>query len=255
MPCKFCSSASHTLAKCNSPLVIDVVNTVTALINSSPFKLREQVDLLKGFSAVQLSVVCRSIYGLPAQGNKNQSIGYIIGHYFGHLGLTSDAAIQTLSLQNTDIINQEYDKLVAWLAPENDTDLRSRLLADMDIYYARRYGLRRYECPLAVYFRAVVYILIHPEVSIPTAVNLQKLAITVTVTPDLLVEDCCICLDEKQMSLLGCGHSCCGGCLTSMAKKRTKSFLLCPLCRAEIQTLQVVNDAVLNQMKKDLIRC
>jgi hypothetical protein len=235
-------------------LVIDVVNTVSALINSSPFKLREQVDLLKGFSAVQLSVVCRSIYGLPAQGNKNQSIGYIIGHYFGHLGLTSDAAIQTLSLQNTDIINEEYDKLVAWLAPENDVDLRSRLLADMDIYYARRYGLRRYEYPLTVYFQAVVYILTHPEANMPAA-NSQKLAITVTVTTNLPVEDCCICLDEKQMSLLGCGHSCCSCCLTSIAKKRTKSFLSCPLCRAEIQTLQVVNDAVLNQMKKELISC
>jgi hypothetical protein len=254
MPCKFCKSSSHTLAKCKSPTISDVILAVTALINSVPFKLKEQAELLNSFKAVQLSVVCRSIYGLPCNGNKNESIGYIIGHFFGHTELTSDAAIQTLSRQNTDLINQEYDKLVAWVAHEKDVDLRRSLLADMDTYYARRYGLRRYEYPLVVYFQAIVYLMTHPEVNMPT-VNLQKLTITVTVSPDLPTEDCCICLNEKQMSSFNCGHSCCSGCLTSIAKKRTKSFVLCPLCRAEIQTLQVVNDDVLQQMNNEFIRC
>ena len=253
MPCKFCSSASHTLAKCNSPLVIDVVNTVTALINSSPFKLREQVDLLKGFSAVQLSVVCRSIYGLPAQGNKNQSIGYIIGHYFGHLGLTSDAAIQTLSLQNTDIINQEYDKLVAWLAPENDTDLRSRLLADMDIYYARRYGLRRYEFPIAVFYEGLQYLQAQRTVTVNP--HIDKLLITVTVEPELPTEECCICLNDKQMSQFNCGHSCCPECITKVAQKRTNLFISCPLCRAKIQNIQVIDQDVRNLMNLEINAC
>lgn len=269
MPCKFCSSASHTLAKCNSPLVIDVVNTVTALINSSPFKLREQVDLLKNFTVVQLSVVCRNIYGLPCQGTKNESIGYIIDHFFGHLGLTSDAAIQTFDQATTDTIDQEYDNLIAWLAHEKDVELRSSLLADMEIYYSRRYGIRRYMYPIATFYEAVNYLQAQHEAQITAIAQLlaqradrhadrhaaQKLAITVTVAPDLLVEDCCICLDEKQMSSFNCGHSCCGVCLTSMAKKRTKSFICCPLCRAEIQTLRVVNDDVLKQMNQDLISC
>ena len=257
MPCKYCKSASHTLARCNSPLVALLVETVSALINSSPFNLREQVDLLKSFSVVQLSVVCRRIYGLPAQGTRNQSIGYIIGHFFGHLGLTSDAAILMLDQATTDTIDQEYDNLVAWVADEKDAQLRSSLISDMDIYYARRYGIRRYEFPIATFYEAVNYLLALQAAGQPPAANshLMKLAIAVTVTTTLPIEDCCICLDEKQMSLLGCGHSCCSCCLTTIAKQRTKSFLVCPLCRAEIQTLQVVNDAVLKHMKKELISC
>ena len=255
MPCKFCKSSSHTLAKCKSPVIAEVILAVTDLIKSVPFKLKEQAELLNSFKAVQLSVVCRSIYGLPCNGNKNESIGYIIGHFFGHTELTSDAAIQTLSRQNTNLINQEYDKLVAWLAHEKDVDLRRSLLADMDIYYLRRYGLRRYEYPLAVYLQAIVYLMTHSEVSIPTTVYLQKLTITVTVSPELPTEDCCICLNEKQMSSFNCGHSCCSCCLTAMTKKRLKPFLRCPLCRTEIQTLQVVNDDVLKQMNNEFIRC
>jgi len=257
MPCKYCKSVAHTLARCNSPLGALLAETVSALINSSPFKLREQVDLLKGFSVVQLSVVCRSFYGLPAQGTRNQSIGYIIGHFFGHLGLTSNAAIQTFDQATTDTIDQEYDNLVAWVADEKDAQLRSSLLTDMDIYYSKRYGIRRYEFPIATFHEAVGYLLALQAAGQPPAANshLMKLAIAVTVTANLPVEDCCICLDEKQMSLLGCGHSCCSCCLTTIAKQRTKSFLVCPLCRAEIQTLQVVNDAVLIQMKKELISC
>jgi hypothetical protein len=235
-----------------------LVETVYALVNSSPFKLREQAELLKSFTVVQLSVVCRSIYGLPCNGTKNESIGYIIGHFFGHLGLTSDAAIQTIVQATTDTIDQEYDKLVEWIADEKDTELRSSLLTDMDIYYARRYGLRRYGYPIATFHDAVQYLLDLQADGQPAATansHLMKLAIAVTVSSELPTEDCCICLDEKQMSLLGCGHSCCSGCLTTIAKKRTKSFLLCPLCRAEIQTLQVVNDAVLKQMNKELISC
>ena len=253
MPCKFCTSSSHTLAKCNSPLGVLLVETVYALVNSSPFKLREQAELLKSFTVVQLSVVCRSIYGTPCNGTKNESIAYIIGHFFGHLGLTSDAAILVLDQATTDTIDQEYDHIVAWFPDEKDAELRRSLLTDMDIYYARRYGIRRYGYPIATFHDAVQYLLTNGQPAVNS--HLKKLSIAVTVTPNLPVEDCCCCLDEKQMSLLGCGHSCCSCCLTAIAKKRTKSFLLCPLCRAEIQTLQVVNDAVLKQMNKELISC
>jgi hypothetical protein len=238
------------LAKCKSPLGVLLVETVSALINSSPFKLREHVDLLKNFSALELSVVCRSVPGLPCNGTKNESIDYIIDHFFGYLGLTCDAAIQTFDQATTDIIDQEYDILVDWVPDEKDVGLRRSLLTDMDIYYSRRYGLRRYGYPIEVFHQGVQYLLTQGQ---QPSINSQKLAITVTVAPNLPTEDCCICLNETQMSRFNCGHSCCSCCLTSMAKKRTKSFLSCPLCRAEIQTLQVVNDAVLKQMNKDLI--
>jgi len=54
---------------------------------------------------------------------------------------------------------------------------------------------------------------------------------------------CGICLDEFKPSLIvktGCNHDFCTGCISSWAKERgIKSFIRCPCCRAEIDTLTV----------------
>lgn len=251
--CKLCKSAVHTLSKCDSPMVFDLITTVNALLTSSPFNIREHVVLLNNFSVPQLSVVCRSIVGCPANGTKNQLIGYIINDYFTQLiRRTEIQAFHSLNFDQvtTDTIDQAYTELLGWGVDDADAELKSFLLVIMNIYYRRRYRISRDDSSAAVFHEVVewreeIYEVFEAESYMP------KLAISITVFKDLPIEECCVCLEDKQMSLLGCNHSCCSACLSSVAKKRTKVFIVCPLCRANITDVLVDSDSAQNQMSND----
>lgn len=62
---------------------------------------------------------------------------------------------------------------------------------------------------------------------------------------------CGICFDDFKPSLIaktGCDHGFCTGCISTWAKERgIKSFIRCPCCRAEIDTITVGTKA---EMKK-----
>ena len=40
---------------------------------------------------------------------------------------------------------------------------------------------------------------------------------------------------------LGCSHEYCVDCVLGMAKVRTKSFIVCAICRGEVEEVQVGN--------------
>lgn len=249
MPCKFCNSPSHTLAKCNSPLVSDLITTVNALLTNSHLNIREQVELLKNFSVTQLSIVCRSIQGLPANGSKNQSIGYIIIKYFQR---TADEALQTYNQLLTTAIDEAYTQFLNWIPIEKDIDLREHLMFNMNIYYYIRYGLHRNMLPIAMFYELAQDIAVQRMLNRNS--NIRTLNITVNISSELPIEDCCCCLDEKQMTQFNCKHNCCQDCFISIAKKRTKSFICCPLCRTEIQEVKVISDS-LTKLKEDISSC
>ena len=249
MPCKFCNSSSHTLAKCDSSLIADLVTTVNALLTNSHLNIREQVDMLKNFSVTQLSVVCRSIQGLPANGSKNQSIGYIIIKHFERF---AEEAIQTFNQALTNAIDEAYTQFLNWVPIEKDIELKSHMLFNMDIYYYRRYGLHRNRLPIAVFYELAQDLSV--QLMLIRNSNISKLVITVSVSCELTIEECCCCLDEKQMTQFNCKHSCCQDCFISIARKRTKSFICCPLCRTQIQEVQVISDS-LAKLKEDISSC
>jgi len=250
MPCNLCKSTSHTLAKCNSSIVADLITTVNALLTNSHLNIKEQVDLLKNFSVAQLSVVCRNIQGLPANGSKNESIGYIISNYFEH---SADEAIQTYNQLLTNQIDEAYTQLLNWIPIEKDIELKSHIIFNMNIYYYRRYGLHRNMLPIAVFYELAQDISV--RLMLNRNSNTSKLLVTVNISSELPIEDCCCCLDKKQMTQFNCKHSCCQDCFISIAKKRTKSFICCPLCRAEIQEVQVINHDSSLKMKEDISSC
>ena len=73
---------------------------------------------------------------------------------------------------------------------------------------------------------------------------------------NLLVPECCICLESHYICKTSCGHDICGGCLIDL------NDITCPLCRATLTNLppsvkknilknnkhleQVLNDRVLD---------
>jgi len=73
------------------------------------------------------------------------------------------------------------------------------------------------------------------------------------------VVECGICFDEFKSSLIvraGCDHAFCTGCISKWAKERgIKTFIQCPCCRAEIDTLTVGTKADMKKMKTGLAPC
>lgn len=69
--------------------------------------------------------------------------------------------------------------------------------------------------------------------------------------------DCCVCLNDElsldQFVLTGCKHVFCYECITGIAHSRgIKSFIRCPCCRDEIDSLYVPNNTVLHLVNHGL---
>jgi len=231
--CKLCASPAHTLKKCDSPLCEVVIETVTALINANPFNLWIQVQELDLFSAAQLGLVCRS-FRFPVTGTKVKSIQYIINHFFLD-GRIDDEHLYTLSQEEIDAIDQSYTQLSNWpnISAKNIV-LRDQVISDLEIYYFRRHRLKRNGLSTEAYYSAVD--LYYSSSFQANKSHLRRLQIGVVQKngkPDPV--ECCVCLDAKSPVKINCGHEMCSACIMRVAASRTKSFISCPLCRADIK--------------------
>jgi hypothetical protein len=62
--------------------------------------------------------------------------------------------------------------------------------------------------------------------------------------------ECAICYEDNCKTVqLGCGHEFCVNCICEVAKARTKSFILCALCRDEINEIKVSDEATKKQLE------
>jgi len=70
--------------------------------------------------------------------------------------------------------------------------------------------------------------------------DLKKLSFRVGTDSSLAeAKECFMCCEERPHAKLGCSHEYCIDCLFGTAKVRTKTFITCAVCRAEIETVQV----------------
>ena len=70
--------------------------------------------------------------------------------------------------------------------------------------------------------------------------HLKKLSFHVETDSSLeQAKECFMCCEERPHAKLGCSHEYCIDCLFGTAKARTKSFICCAVCRAEIDVVQV----------------
>lgn len=236
--CKLCSSPAHTLKNCNSPLCSVIVETVTALIDEKPFNIWLQLQELDMLTAAQLSIVCRS-FNFPVSYTKPKSIFSII-HFFGPIERTTDDHLFTFSQEETAQIDESYSQIFHWPnISAKHIKLRELMIIYLDDhYYLQRYRLRRRCLSTATYYSAVqIY---HLNSLTPGKTHLRKLKIDVVSQGDKTeLVDCCICMETKQSVKTGCGHETCANCIMQLAVIRTKSFISCPLCRADIKMVYV----------------
>ena len=57
------------------------------------------------------------------------------------------------------------------------------------------------------------------------------------------------CDEDKAIARLGCSHEYCMDCVLGTAKVRTKSFIVCAICRVEVEEIYVGN----KELKKTFV--
>ena len=171
---------------------------------------------------------------------------YIIQKLF--ISRTVSNMLSTLTAENMADIDFEYDNLYP-LATQNDL-LYIRLIRMLESFYFDAYRVRRNGLSSNDYAYFA-----REQLGLDFAVDesnnhLKKLDFQIDIDELLLVQDCMICCDEKPNARLGCGHEYCVDCIFGSAKVRTKTFITCAMCRAEIKSVQVGA----NEIKVDLLQ-
>lgn len=246
MPCQFCKSTTHTLTKCDSPIAHRYLVSFLLFHISRPFHISEQLTFLKKYSKPQLAIVCSQLK-VPTTGNKDHLMFSIIHKMFKNR--TASDMISTLSSENYFIINNQYLYLYQLGQPNYDGSLQSKLISMFEHFYMITYRVPRHGLPLSD------YLLIVEQYNNSSGVNyyeswshLKKLAIHVDVDNTLQNQECNICFEIKPNAKLGCLHEYCVDCIFGSAKVRTKSFINCAMCRAEINELQVASLEIKNEL-------
>jgi len=239
MPCQFCQSATHMLKNCDSQIAQNMFMDFIFFHMEHPFNISQQIAYLGRHTKPQLAAICNKL-GTYMSGTKKQLIFYIIEKLF--ISRTVSNMLSTLTIENMADIDFEYDTLYPLAIQYNS--LESRLISMLGTFYFNAYGVSRVGLSSNDYARRVRHSLgLNPVVN-ESKNHLKKLDFQVDIDALLLVQDCMICCDEKPNARLGCGHEYCVDCILGSAKVRTKTFITCAMCRAEIKTVQVGADEI-----------
>ena len=261
MPCVFCSSSDHVLKNCDSQIGNNIYEDVLHMVNLNVFDIKYQATILSSYTKPQLSFVCMKIQ-TKATGTKAQLIERIISHFFRikinviqwDVGLSFDVVLNCIVA-----INLAYDYVYHWEPAPRDAQLRHLLVLMMEGFYVRRNGFPRngmligaYETMLAdigADFESNYLAMQQPH---PDIDHLKPLEIQVTVDASLQIKECDICCDTMPHAKLGCSHEYCVDCVFGSAKVRTKSFITCAMCRAEVNEVQVGSELLKFNLEKNI---
>jgi hypothetical protein len=266
MPCQLCHSSNHTVSQCNGDISAIQFDVVREFIAANPIDLYYQYENLNALSRPAL-ISITSRLGLHCSGTKIVLIQRIIEYYFYQRFIVLSSAGPLISQEETQ---HAYARLFLWDPPYNSglSAFRAVMFALLDRYYMRTFdvtGYHLYRIQAAVFANALQ--LAGPaarQVSVAAAAaagagatkaHLKKLQIIVNVDTDLTVKECFMCFEEKPNTRLGCSHEYCVDCVVGTAKARTKSFITCAVCRAEVEEMQVLSadlkTSFLEQIKKE----
>lgn len=265
MPCQVCKAPGHTLTKCKSDQVDIVIKKTIGMVTSRPFDLMHQIRELRRLTKVELSIVCHSL-DQHIGGPKDVLVNRITGILFTEH--TSD--LNNVTNEDIHNINISYDE-ARNLAPNLSRETIhfnsfAHCVHAIEVFYLRRFGIVRNGMSLAVYYGRVNHMLeaqargenmntYFQQLEEPLQQHLQSLHFAVTVDASLTVQECCICYDNKQMAKLGCKHEFCVECIVGSATGRSKSFITCAMCRAEVTEVAVIDDAAKTELESRIEAC
>jgi hypothetical protein len=227
---------------------------------ANPIDLCSQYENLKTLSKPSLIVITNRL-GLHCSGTKIVLIQRIIEYYFYRRFTYFVSAGPPVSQEE---VQHAYARLMTWDPPYNSGlyNFRHRMYQILDQYYMRTFDITRYQLyrtqamlfALALAGPAAAQVPV-AAVAAPSKTHLKKLKIKINVDTELQVQECFMCCEEKPNTRLGCSHEYCVECLIGTAKVRTKSFITCAVCRAEVEEIQVLSTdlkkSVAAQIKKE----
>ena len=287
MPCIYCktihspNSSTHTLSNCEES-ADEVIGPIVTLVTEHTHDILKQSRDLSRYSKGQLAMACKQ-FDTYFSGSKTSLIVSIVKKFFLHQVIRNISSINDRTFRT---FTASYDAIFA----DEPGELRTTLLDIMEIFYCRVYGIRRngevwntyyaaynrsrnaYRAGAAeniranmrdrAYARARAHAIVSAEVrarAAGTAYNpsshLKKLSIQIAVV-QVQNKECDICCDsENPIAKMGCSHEFCVGCVNKICSSRTKSFISCPMCRAEISSIQVSNSEISQNLNNHILSC
>lgn len=267
MPCQMCRSSTHTLTGCPADISM-YTEPIRNYMETSSFELRHQYQALKQFPKPVLAIMCHRL-GYSSSLSKPQLIKNIIIHYFIPLLNIDPIVMQVASEHLRAEVGEAYRNLQMWNIDDhpNMDHFRDAMLSLLETYHLRAFGLSYSQRLINDIIARDGFTTLAPivpaavAVAPPVAVNsskshLKKLKIKVNVDEKLQSQECFMCCDEdKPIARLGCSHEYCVDCVVKCANVRTKSFIVCAMCRVEIAEVHVSNKALKKtfaaQLKKE----
>jgi hypothetical protein len=221
--------------------------------------LRHQYQQLNQFPKPVLAIICSRL-GYGCSLTKLKLIAIIIAHYFKSLLIIDPIVIQIASEQLKAEVKEAYSSLQMWNIDDKPDmcDFRNGMFSLLENYHRKAFGLSYSQqlindiirrdgltmVPFAPVFQPAALPLPPPVVAVARSskAHLKKLKIKVTLDKKLEAQECFMCCDEdKPIARLGCSHEYCVDCVVKCAKVRTKSFIICAICRTEVAEVQVGN--------------
>jgi len=261
MPCQYCNSLNHTLSGCIADISM-YGDLIKDFMRISTFALRHQYYALNEFSRPVLAMFCNRLGYRCVSLSKLRLIKQIIIHYFIPLLNIDPIIMQVASEHLRAEVTEAYGSLQMWNI-DNRVEMcnfRDAMLSLLESYHLRAFGLS-YSArlindiiarnnfttmtpivPVSVFPVVVHTVAAPPAASRSSKSHLKKLKINVKVDGKIHGQECFMCCDEdKDIARLGCSHEYCMDCVLGTAKVRTKSFIVCAMCRVEVEEIYVGN--------------
>lgn len=256
MPCQYCNSQTHTLSGCHADISV-FTDAIEHFMGTSSFALRQQYQYLDRLQKPILALICNRL-GFGCSHSKLKLIAIIIAYYFRPLLTIDLVVIQIASEQLKAEVKEAYSSLQMWNIDDKPDmcDFRNAMFSLLERYHRNAFGLSYSQqlineligrlgsdvLPFAPVFQnippppPVAAAAVHSSKS-----HLKKIKIKVKLDKNLQVQECFMCCADKPMARLSCSHEYCVECLVNCAKVRTKSFIVCAICRVEVAEVKVGN--------------
>jgi hypothetical protein len=254
MPCQYCRLSTHTLSGCHANISV-FTDAIEHFMGTSSFALRQQYQYLDRLQKPILALICARL-GFGCSHSKLKLIAIIISHYFRPLLTMDPIVIQIASAQLKSEVKEAYDSLQMWNIDDKPDmcDFRNGMFFLLEKYHLNAFGLSYSQELINELVRrsgadVLPFVPVFQQAVLPAPVaavhssksHLKKLKIKVKLDKKLQVQECFMCCTDKPMARLSCSHEYCVECLVNCAKVRTKSFIVCAICRVEVAEVQVGN--------------